>query len=441
MNNLDNDEINNVLPTRKSIKREFFNNLKEIIKKNLQNIRITDRDLSRLFFKRERAIGDVHLKGDHKYRRLDLSSLFSFIYKTRILTIDEFSEKVTIVTSIKQETLEKIKTDFETYIEAFIFSNPYDIKYIGDKFFNGTKHLKPEYDLTLSIWMELSRAKKEPILLKHVRKMLKYQTFGRINRFGEHDKGNVYSWKGLMKMLKELIKFIPSSSYSRIFEEVWRYIELRCLYLALPRIYHPSWYSLSTIRFHIIMLITRDLGLDLLNLEPIEPVSFKKIHGMDSFTYERHHIFINDKMSIDVNRLALVMHMNHNNHEGKTNLILDLIRQRINLTIDCPQYYKNNLIKWREKWQAYLQRRVFLIQNGIVNFIDEYFTDDDGNNYIFERFFKNIPKDNIEQEIKNLMLEWINKNRPAPILNIRIITRLFYGTPNLVTSGFIQYKS
>ena len=189
------------------------------------------------------------------------------------------------------------------------------------------------------------------------------------------------------------------------------------------------------------MLIIRDLGLDILNLRPIEPESFKNTHKMDSLTYIRHHIYINDKMSIDVNRLALVMHKYHNNLEGKTNLVLDLIQRRINLTFDCPQYYKNNLRDWRKKWQKYLERRNFLIQNGIVNFIREYFTDDDGNNYVFERFFNNVPKGNIEQEIRNLMHEWNNKNRPTPILNIHIIKRLFCGTPHLITSGFIQYKS
>ena len=41
-----------------------------------------------------------------------------------------------------------------------------------------------------------------------------------------------------------------------------------------------------------------------------------------------------------------------------------------------------------------------------MNFIDEYLTDDDGNNHIFDRFFNNIPKNDIEQEIKNLRHEW-----------------------------------
>ena len=426
---------------QKSIKREFFNNIKEILKTHFPNARIFDTDISRIFFIRARALKDSHLKGKYKFRKLELSTLFSFIFKMRTITTEEFTSNITDINSVDEEILQIIRTEVENFIEEFIFANPFDVKYIGDKFTSGTKHLKPEYDLTLSIWMELSKAKNEPILLKHVRRMLKYQTFGRLNRFGEHGKGNVYSWVGLMKMLKELIKFIPSSSYSRIFEEVWRYIELRCLYSALPRVYHPSWYTISTIKFHIIMLITRDLGLDILNLKPIKPESFKNIHKVDLFTYIRHHIYINDKMSLDVNRLVLVMRKYHNELEGKINLVLNLVRKRIELTFDCPHYYQKNIKDWRKKWEIYLERRIFLIQNGIVNFIDKYFTDDDGNNYIFERFFANVPKDDIEQEIRNIMTDWINKNRPAPILNAHIITKLFCGTPNLITSGFIQHKS
>jgi len=426
---------------QKSIKRGFFNNIKGIIKNHFPNARVFDTDISRLFFERARALKDSHLKGNYKYRKLELSTLFNFIYKIRTVTTEEFANFFTDIITVDVDTLQIIRFEVENFIEEFIFANPFDVKYIGDSHNKGTRYFKPEYELTLSIWFEMSKAKKKPILLKNARKLLKYQTFGRINRFGQPDRGKVYSWIGLMNMLKELVKLVPYSSYSKIFKEVWDYINIRNLYLILPRVYHPSWYTISTIKFHIITLIIRDLGLDILTLEPIKSESFKKTHRMDSFTYERHHIFVNDKMSIDVNRLALVMHTNHYNLEGKSNLVLDLIRRRINLTFDCPQYYKKNIIDWRDKWQHYLQRRTFLIQNGIVNFINEYFTDDNGNNYIFERFFSNIPKDNIEQDIKNLMLEWINKHRPAPILNSHIITKLFCGTPNLVTSGFIQYKS
>jgi len=424
-----------------SIKREFFNNLKNILRNYFPNARIFDTDISRLFFKRARALKDSHLKGNYKFRKLELSTLFNFIFKIRTVTAEEFAKKITDVNAIDEDTLDLIRIEVENFIEEFIFANPFEVRYIGDSHTTGTRYFKPEYDLTFSVWFELSKANKQPILIKHAQKLLEYETFGRINRFGQYNKGKVYSLLGLNNMLKKFKELVSFSSYSKIFKTVREYIYLRNLYLPLPGSYHPSWYTKSTIKFHIIMLIIRDLGLDLLNLEPIEAISFKKLHRMDPFTYERHHIFINDKRSIDVNRLALVMHMNHHNHEGKTKLVHSLIRKRIELAFECPQYYKNNLNKWKQRWEEYLERRTFLIQNGIVNFIYKYFTDNDGNNYIFERFFNNIPLDNIEQEIKNLMLDWINKHRPAPILNSQIITKLFCGTPNLITSGFIHHKS
>ena len=424
-----------------SIKREFFNSIKEIFKSFFPKDRIFDTDISRLFFKRARTLKDSHLKGDYKYRRLDLSTLFSFIYKMRMLTPANLIAKIRDIETIEERILQSIKVEVENFIKEFIFANPFDIKYIGDNYLTGTKHLKPEFDLTLKIWMELSLANNGPILLKIVRKMLKYESFGRLNRFGEVERGKVYSLKGLMNMLNELTKLLPCSSYSRIFEDVWKYIELRNLRFSIPGDYHPQWNNPNVVKFHVIFLILRDLGLDILNLEPIDPKSFEKTHGMDSFTYERHHIFINDKMSIDVNRLALVMHKNHNNLEGKTDLVLDLIQRRIELTLECPQYYKTNINKWQDRWEDYLERRCFLIENGIGNFIRKYFKDEQGNNYIIERFFKNIPKDNIERDIRTMMQEWITKNRLAPTLNTYILKRLFYGTPHLITSGFIQYKS
>ena len=75
-----------------------------------------------------------------------------------------------------------------------------------------------------------------------------------------------------------------------------------------------------------------------------------------------------------------------------------------------------------------------------MNFIKEFFTDQQGDNYIINRFFKNVPKGQIEQEIKKMMQEWIDKGRPAPILNTFILNRLFLGTPKLLTSGYIEIK-
>lgn len=133
--------------------------------------------------------------------------------------------------------------------------------------------------------------------------------------------------------------------------------------------------------------------------------------------------------------------MNHSDLKGKTLLVLDLIRSRIDLTFECPNYYKKNVRNWKQKWQIYLERRNYLIENGIEKFIRKYFTDDDGNNYLLNRFFKNIPEGKINQEIKRMMQDWIEKNRPAPVLNTYVLKRLFFGTTKLLTSGFIENKT
>ncbi len=415
---------------KKSIKRQFFDDIKEIIRYNFPNARIFDTDLSRIFFSRARALKDTHIKGSTKFRRFDESTLFAMIYRIRIITNQDFVRRIRDIKTVDQMTLNSIKRDIERYIEDFIFSNPFNSKYVNDKHDIGTKYFKPEYDLTLNLWFVLSKTKKTPILLKHAQKMLKFDTFGKFRRGWE------YSWDGIMNMLKELVKLLPSEEYSKAFEKAWKYVEIRNLYPALPRVYHSSWYTKNTIKYHVLMLIIRDLGLDILNLDRIKPEAFNKTQFMDSYTFERHHIYINDKYSIDVNRLVLVMHMYHNDLEGKTDLVLELVKRRIDLTLECPQYYKTNLKEWKTKWQEYLERRNYLIENGIENFIVNYFTDEQGNNYVLNRFFNNVPKGHIEQEIRSMMQDWINKGRPAPILNTHILNRLFLGTSQLLNSGY-----
>ncbi|HEC37301.1 hypothetical protein LCGC14_0474110 [marine sediment metagenome] len=414
--------------TQKSIKRKFFDEIKNIIKHEFPNARVFDTDISRIFFNRPRALKDSHLKGNYKFRKLEKSTLFSMIYKIRFLTKTTLAKKVRDISSVEQLTLNNLKEDIETYIIDFIFSNPYNEKYINDEHDIGTIYFKPEFDLTFDIWLEISKRKKKPLIIKKVGKLVKYDSFGRLTR------GYIYSWTGLMKMLKHLIKLLPSIEYSKIFELTWKYIEKRYLYPALPRIYHASWYSPNTIKFHVLMLIIRGLGLDILNLEPIDPKAFNHANSIEFYTFERHHLFINDKFSIDVNRLVLVMRSNHRALEGKTVLVLDLIRSRINLTLDCPRYYKKNLKNWRKLWQHYLERREYLIENGIEKFLEKFFTDEYGNNYLLERFFKYVPKGKIDQEITKIMQDWISKGRPAPILNSEILGQLSLVTPYLVNN-------
>jgi len=356
------------------------------------------------------------------------------IYKIRFLTKQSLVTKIRDVKSIEQLDLNNLKIDIENYIIDFIFSNPFNQKYINDSYNIGTIYFKPEFDLTFNIWFEISKAKKKPQILKHIRKLVSFDSLGRLTR------GYIYSWDGIMNMLKNIILLIPSTVYIKILEKSWQYIKIRGLAPVLPRNYHPSWNVESTIKFHVIMLLTRDLGLDILTLEPIPAEGFKKIHGMTSITFERHHIYKNDKHSIDVNRLVLVIHKNHHILEGQTSLILSLIESRRTLTLECPQYYKTNIKDWKTKWQEYLERRKFLLEHGIANFLSTYFKDNQGNNYILDRFFKNVPKGHLEYEIKLMIQDWFNKGRPTPLLNIYTWNRLFSSTPDLETSGNVKIK-
>ncbi|MFX1426156.1 MAG: hypothetical protein ACFFBE_06860 [Promethearchaeota archaeon] len=414
----DSDLPNSKQTTNKSIKRKFFDDIKDIIRKYFPNIRIFDTDISRIFFNRARALKDSHLKGDYEFRKLEKSTLFNMLYKIRFLTKKSLTEKIRDITGTEHINLNNLKIDIENFIIDFIFSNPFDVKYIDDSFDIGTSYFKPEFDMTFKIWFEISKVKKTPQILKHVRKLVSYDSLGRLTR------GYIYSWDGIFNMLKKLIQIVPSVVFSEIFVQSWNYIENRNLYIALPKIYHKNWYASSTVKFHVIMLLIRDLGLDILSLEPIDPIAFKNNDIIDPFTYERHHIYINDKFSIDVNRLVLVMRMNHTKLEGRTALILDLIKSRISLTTECPEYYRKNIKNWKSKWEKYLERRKYLLEHGIVKFLEHFFKDKLGNNYLIERFFNNLTEEQIELDIKSIIQVWIEKGRPTPILNPEITARL-----------------
>ncbi|MFW9973275.1 MAG: hypothetical protein ACFFDF_24030, partial [Candidatus Odinarchaeota archaeon] len=121
---------NSLLIRNKSIKRKFFNDIKDIIRKYYPKARIFDTDLSRILFRRERTLKDSHLKNSFAFRRFTKSLLFEFIYKIRILTKESLTEKVRDIDSADPLTLSNIKMKIERYIENFIFSNPYKSKYI-----------------------------------------------------------------------------------------------------------------------------------------------------------------------------------------------------------------------------------------------------------------------------------------------------------------------
>ena len=67
---------------------------------------------------------------------------------------------------------------------------------------------------------------------------------------------------------------------------------------------------------------------------------------------------------------------------------------------------------------------MFLLENGITNFIKKFFTDTDGNNYIFERYFKDIPEADIQDNIVAMLDQWTAERRPTPVLNAYVYAQL-----------------
>jgi hypothetical protein len=64
----------------------------------------------------------------------------------------------------------------------------------------------------------------------------------------------------------------------------------------------------------------------------------------------------------------------------------------------------------RDNWEdQFIIRRDFIMENGIYAFIVKYFTDSKGNNVTFDRFFKNVPKHMIEENIRQMIYRWIGE--------------------------------
>ncbi len=110
------------------------------------------------------------------------------------------------------------------------------------------------------------------------------------------------------------------SNGSRLFPKVWEYIEDNGLTPALPRVYNRLWYSKQMTRYHLTVLLLRDLSFDP-HLNPLTPESFQKktdrisLGMTQRLTFLRHHIRANDKLNNDPNYLELTTFKEHGDLE------------------------------------------------------------------------------------------------------------------------------
>jgi hypothetical protein len=226
--------------------------------------------------------------------------------------------------------LDELKGDLEEYIVDFIFRNPYSSDYINTRRPGGAEYHYAEFDVTLEVWYALSRKLGHPITITEMQYMLGLSTFGSLGldrmSYSIH---TIMQIRDVMRMeldFQTLMEFEP---------ELAEYISIRKLqYKDLD--YHKDWQKLETIKFHVIMLLLLDLGLDMASLEAI-PLDVFTAKLEESLKFIRHHIFQNNYESMDLERLVLVLNKLHSRLEGKGDLVQASWRRDDNGPIDCPQ--------------------------------------------------------------------------------------------------------
>jgi len=388
----------------------LLNNIKNIFKREFPNICLSDFDISRIIYDNQKFIKDdfLHARKVSGNLRPDLLVLMKTIYNIQSLTIYDEKLKKMVITS---QILNRIKKDVRKTVVDFIFSNPYDIMYVKQdnrtKFQKDTNFWRPEFELFLDLWYAASLNYKRPITIRTFQKKIGNPAFSTPTKIGLCNTKYFYK---LFKKLPHIFPNISQDDLKQLHDNLKKYIKIR----NLSEVYHDYsiyWDDEVTKKAQITILLLRDLGLEILTLETIPSISFNKCLDLhDSSKYQRHHIFSNDKCSIDPKRLVLSVLNTHTSLEGLTNIIIDLITVRIKWNDFCPQFYLNNINNAQLLWKEFLKRRNDIINNSIEYFFRTYYPD------VVNRFYNNVPNDLLEFEIKQVIQDWIKDGNPKPIL-------------------------
>ncbi len=233
-------------------------------------------------------------------------------------------------------------------------------------------------------------------------------------------------WKLSIEQCLIIKKLLPShNKYSKEAKNLLEnYINYRESLRASE--YHIYWHNEEVIRVHCTILTVRDLCVNILNNVPFPVECFIKNFPPEWHTFNRHHIYLADKKSIDPNRIILTITQSHPTHERQTKLIKNLLNWRFKGIKEMPVYYQN-IKKGCNNWLKYLKRREYIEKYGIGWFILKYLTNENGRNHFIERFyptaFENKKKNiiylneqekkvvvlNLEKKIKEVIKDWVDK--------------------------------
>jgi hypothetical protein len=399
-----------------SQRNELIDDLRTIIGDKLGNVHVSDPSMSALLFK-DKTTPRSYLTSTFKDQtgsnsRPRFSTLLGLIYNIRTMKLGDIEGEFGD-TGLDADGLDELKGDLEEYIVDFIFRNPYSTDYINTRRPGGAEYHYAEFDVTLEVWYALSRKVGHPITITKMQHMLGLSTFGSLGL--DRTSYSIYTIMQIRDLMRteldfhELMEFEP---------ELAKYISIRNLqYKDLD--YHKDWQKLETIKFHVVMLLLLDLGLDMKTLDAIPPEVFMaKLE--DRLKFIRHHIFKNDKMTMDLDRLVLVLNTLHADLESDPDLVKTLAEKRRQWPDRIPQEYYDvfgdNTEKLERNWKELIKRRDFLKREGIVEYIKEYYTNPKTDeNYIIDRFFRGIPDYMIEDNIRCMVYRWIGNGNDFDI--------------------------
>jgi predicted transcriptional regulator len=158
------------------------------------------------------------------------------------------------------------------------------------------------------------------------------------------------------------------------------------------------------------ILILQTLGSELDSLRSIDENAFIKFKRKDARGYSRllHHLFQNDKLSIDPGRLAHSTYYTHSDVEritrssngGETlqDMKEEIMEYINNMEENCPNE------EWSENWNKFKEKRDFLQEKGVGEFCLRYYYEP------VKRYYgEGISPDQLEIEIRNSINWFIRK--------------------------------
>ncbi len=320
----------------------------------LQGIRSRTR-LSSLLFGQSNYLEDTFFQPDDIHRRSELYVLFRMILKTVTLTRAEFTRITSIQITTSQ--LKDLKQSIKSKIEEHIFSNPYPNRaYVNREPLRGMKRypigeypdfLMAEYNLIQAVWLAFAtHAGDSSISFDGIQR--DYQ-FGTDFTKKLSKATSQFSDDTLRNLLKTFQKFIvegnPSTEqiiiYRMAIDEVANYaLEREISLIRIPSkkgAYYIKhlWFDEAIRGYHIINLLKKCLGFDILQFRPLDDSIFD-INSL--IKYARHH-FRNDpdrKLSIWLEDLVLTDMYSHplleyHYTESQVNIMLDGFQKMIEL--------------------------------------------------------------------------------------------------------------